>query len=192
MGEGRLTMLSSKWAQRTYIIHNFQGDKCQSDVPWEYKLTEYSLWVVHIKSDSSLGCHKKQVVTNSNSRYHPNLEQEWNTIQYNRKFQFYSPWWGKRKKKKNLDSVYQKSEVAITDREETFRWSLRKWLYSIFSARETVSTWKRYNLWSAIVDYKNKHNTVQKYISVTVSSLSSTHSLAADAYHHWLYTKLTH
>lgn len=101
MGEGRLTMLSSKWAQRTYIIHNFQGDKCQSDVPWEYKLTEYSLWVVHIKSDSSLGCHKKQVVTNSNYRYHPNLEQEWNTIQYNRKFQIYSPWWGKRKKKKS-------------------------------------------------------------------------------------------
>lgn len=36
--------------------------------------------------------------------------------------------------KKNLDSVYQKSEVAITDKEEPFRWSLRKWLCSVFSA----------------------------------------------------------
>jgi len=43
-------------------------------------------------------------------------------------------------KKTLLESVYQKSKVAVTDKEETFRWSLRKWLYSIFSAQGTVST----------------------------------------------------
>lgn len=81
------------------------------------------------------------------------------------------------------------NKVAFTDKEETFRQSLRKSLYGLFSAWGIVSVWMIHDLWSAIVHSMNKHKIPQEQGSVTVSSLSYTERLAADVYYQWLHTR---